>query len=123
VTIAFANNQVMVTASSAAVSITTDPVPLGNNDRASLILLVHYAFGGTNPASDQTLSIQPQVSNDGTTWVDVGAFIDVNEAGDTPVQDVRAVQGAYLRYEFTWAIGSGSTGAVCFDVQVKLDHA
>ena len=121
--IAFANNQPMTAIFGTTSVITTDPVPLGHNDRASAMLNTHYVFtqGGT-----ATLSYQAQVSNDGTNWVDVTALTEsVTTATTTPEQVVAAVNGAYLRFKFSLTIAAGSAGDIAgvgFDLHVNLDH-
>jgi len=121
--IAFANNQAMTGVQGSTNTISTDPVPLNGNDRVSAMLNVHYLFvqGGTG-----TVSYQGQVSNDGVNWVDVATLTDnATAATATPQQKVISVNGAFLRFEFSYAItggGAGDMGGVAFDLHVKLDH-
>lgn len=121
--IAFANNQSMTGIQGSTNTISTDPVPLNGNDRVSAMLNVHYLFtqGGTG-----TVSYQGQVSNDGVNWVNVATLTDTATAAtSTPQQKVISVNGAFLRFTFSYAIASGAAGdmgATAFDLHVKLDH-
>lgn len=114
--VAFANNQVML-ADTAITTITTDPIPLGDNDRASAILSVHYIFGGAS----RLLTYTTQVSNDGVTWVDDGPTGTAATSAPPSINVVANVNGAFMRVKFDLTIGGG-LGAACFDLHVVLDH-
>lgn len=124
--IVFANNQTMAAdgaAGGAASVINTDPVPLNGNDRATMVLNAHYFFGGGG-APSRSFSVQPQVSNDGVVFLNTGAAITITAAGDTPLQTVRIVNGAYLRMQYTLTVTPTQANAhICFDHHVNLDHA
>lgn len=120
--IAFANNQSLTAVEGNPSTITTDPVPLGNNDRATAMLNVHSLWESNGGGS--SLSYQAQVSNDGVNWVNVTALTDTaTGVTSTPRQKTEEVNGAYIRFRFTHTITTaGETGGVCFDLHVKLDH-
>ena len=123
--VVFANNQTMAAdgaAGAAASVINTDPVPLNGNDRATMVLNVHYFFGGGG-AVNRSFSVQPQVSNDGVVFLSTGAAITITAAGDTPLQTVRTVNGAFLRMQYTLSVTPVQPNAhICFDHHVLLDH-
>lgn len=123
--IAFANNQTMDAdgaAGATASVITTDPVALNGNDRVSMILNAHYFFGAGG-AGGRSFSVQPQVSNDGVTFLPTGAAITITAASGTPLQTVRTINGAYLRMEYTLlTIPVVANAHICFDHHVNLDH-
>jgi hypothetical protein len=66
--VVFANNQVLVTAASTSVEITTDPVAVGSNNRGTAVTNVHGMFN----AGAAGLEWVTQISMDGQTWVDQG---------------------------------------------------
>jgi len=122
--VVFANNQHMSADGStgATSSIFTDPVALNGNDRAAFILDAHYFFGGGG-AANRSFSVATFVSNDGVRFVEVGSAVAIEEVADTPVRDVRTVNGAFLRYRFNLVGQSGQANAeICFDLHVNLDH-
>jgi len=121
--IAFANNQAMTAIHGTASVITTDPVPLNGNDRASAMFNVHYIFG--QGGATLNIAYQGQVSNDGVNWVNVTALTDNTGAVTaTPRQIIAAVNGAYLRFVYTFTVtgSTGQVGGAAFDLHVKLDH-
>jgi len=115
--VAFANNQVIVANASTTSTIYTDPVALGNNDRGTAVLVVHYLFGG----GTTTLTYTAQVSNDGVEWVDTTLTDSATTAGPAQ-QTIDDLNGAFVRFKMDYATGSGATGGVCFDLPVSLDH-
>ena len=121
--VAFANNQTLVLVGTAAILINTDPVPLGNNDRASCIANVH-ALGQTGVGAVQ-LVYTAQVSNDGgQTWISTTVTDTRTAVGAARV--VGAVNGALLRFQFAISNTGGAGGDVSFvtfDLHVNLDHA
>ena len=123
--VVFANNQAMSAdgaAGGAPSTITTDPVAMNGNDRISMILVAHYFFG-TGGAANRTLGVQPQVSNDGVTFLNDGAPITIDATADTPLQTIRTINGAYLRMQYTLSVIPVQTNAhVCFDHHVNIDH-
>ena len=112
--VSFANNLVMVCNNSTSI-IYTDPVPMSGFDRCIGILLIHYIFG-----TSALLSIQLQASNDGTTWIDVGAPDTANSEGAAGV-GTTGLSYAFIRYEFTFS--ASDAGGLCFDLPARLDHA
>ncbi|MCG3135731.1 MAG: hypothetical protein HMLKMBBP_03499 [Planctomycetes bacterium] len=56
-----ADNQWFLRQGSGSTSVTTDPIPLGDNDRATAILVVHDIFGGAL-ATDREIAFKGQVS-------------------------------------------------------------
>ncbi len=118
--IAFANNQVIVSSDGATSIIYTDPVPLGDADRATANLMVDYIYNTTAPG----FVYQGQVSNDGTNWIDVTGLTDgVTAAITSPAQKVAAVHGAFIRFKYSFKAATSVVGAVSFDLHVLLDHA
>jgi hypothetical protein len=119
--VVFANNQCMAAegSSGTATVITTDPVPLNGNDRASLILTAHYIFGG----GARTFEVFTQLSNDGVNFLDVGASVSIVNANDTPIRDTRIVAAAFLRYRYVLTPQAATADChICFDLHVNLDH-
>jgi len=121
--IAFANNQTMSAMHGTSMVITTDPVPLNGNDRASAMLNVHAIFA--QAAAVANIAYQGQISNDGVNWVNVSLLTD-NIGAITPVPRlvVATAVGAYIRFEMTFTVtgSANNMGAVAFDLHVKLDH-
>jgi hypothetical protein len=121
--VVFANNQTMAAEAGTSSVITTDPVPLNGNDRASMILAAHYFFGGGGVGPTRTFAVQPEVSNDGVTYVPVGAAISIMDAAETPQQTVRTVNGAFVRMRYTLTCPAAVPNAhICFDHHVNFDH-
>jgi hypothetical protein len=122
-TTAFANNQSLTCIAGTPSEITTDPVNLGADDRATVNWNIHYiwALGG----GATTLTWKLQVSNDGVHWVDVTSMTDSTTAatGSTPRQKIGAVNGEFLRFVVTLSNAGGDLGGACYDLHVKLDHA
>ena len=123
--IAFANNQTMTAEVSSPSVISTDPVPLDDNDRASAVLNCHYIWKQGTAAS---IAYKAQTSMDGTTWIDSTTLQDTITAAEgaiTKSKEAKGVYGAFIRFVFTLT-SSGSAGqlaGVGFDLHVKLDHA
>lgn len=121
----FADNQSMTAKSGTPSVIYTDPVALGNADRAIPFFMVHalWAWGGGAAA---TLAYQGQVSNDGVNWVDAtGCDDDTTTPTTTPqvLSPPPGVFGAFIRFKFTLTVDSGDLAGATFDLHVKLDHA
>ncbi len=125
--VAFANNQVMVAVNDGVATISTDPVPLGGNDRAAAIFNVRYVQRPGGGGVTATIAYQAQVSNDGVEWVNVATLTDSATDVTNPArQVVAAVNGAYLRFLYTFSLTGASAGQMagtCFDLHVNLDHA
>jgi len=124
--VVFANNQAMAAdgaAGATASTITTDPVPLNGNDRISMILNAHYFFGAGG-AANRSFSVQPQVSNDGVTFLNTGTAITISATTDTPLETVRTVNGVYIRMQYSLVVTAlpNPDAHICFDHHVNLDH-
>ena len=123
-TIAFANNQAMTAVHGTPSEITTDPVPLNGNDRASAMLNVHYIYALNGAA--KVLAYKAQLSNDGTSWVDSTTLVDSASAVTaTPRPVVATVNAAFIRFVYTFTVTgvADDMGGVCFDLHVNLDHS
>jgi hypothetical protein len=121
--VVFANNQTLVAAQGGALTVFTDPVPLNNNDRLSVMWNIHHIFkSGTGTT---TATYTAQLSNDGgQNWVDSAAVLDSETAAGV-YQIVGEVNAALLRFKFGLNVSGGSTGDVggcCFDLHVNMDH-
>lgn len=113
--VVFAQNQVIVGTASSSIA-TSDPVALYREDRAETIASVHYLFGGAGAA----FTITAQVSNDGTTWIEV--LPNLNFTGAGVGRASIPVAAAFMRFEYKCRGPSGFVVA-CFDVHAELDHA
>lgn len=116
--VVFADNQALVALTGTTVTITTDPVALGRNSRATGITNLHTIFNDDVNA----LAWKTQISNDGVTWVNQGlAVIGINAPG-TPVLTLPAVvSGVYVRLLISFS-AAGGTGSATFDIHVNFDH-
>jgi len=119
--VTFASNQILTSDGGASV-IYTEPLALGNDDRVSGVVNVHYIYG-TGP----DLYIKTQVSNDGIYWVDQG--IDTASAPYGPIViegtgatrlPAATVLGAFVRVAMQF---NATAGAIGFDFHATLDHA
>ena len=119
--IAPADNQWILRQDMGTTTITTDPVPLGGNDRATAILVAHSLFGGAIPA-DRLLAYVTQVSLDGVHWVTQGPSATVNDAANTPAAVTSDVNGAWVRFEFKFTMQVAGLGGAVFDLKVLLDR-
>lgn len=126
-TTVFANNQAMTAYNAVDSVIYSDPVSMGDADRATINWNVHYlwAYDGGGGGATGTASYIAQVSNDGAYWVDVTAATDSATAatGSTPKQIVALCRGEFIRFKMTLAVTAGDLAGVAFDLHVKLDHA
>lgn len=116
-----ADNQWFLRQGSGSTSVTTDPIPLGDNDRATAILVVHDIFGGAL-ATDREIAFKGQVSNDGVHWVDGGPLGTANEVSDTPLAVTADVNGAWLRFVITMSMFAAGLGGAVLDLKVRLDR-
>ncbi len=124
--VVFANNQTMVAIGAQPKVIFSDPVPLGENDRASAQFTVHVLdkTGGTT----LTQSWIAQLSNDGgQVFLDVTTGLeDSTVATGTRPLVVSPANGVLMRIKFTLQnTGAASTDVAtsCFDLHVNVDHA
>lgn len=110
-TTVFANNQPMTAVGGTDSVIWTDPVPLGDADRATAIFVVHYlwATGGGSPGA--TLEYVGEVSNDGVSWLDSDSQGAASGAVP-PIPSTESELGAFLRYRFTLHVDSGDLAGV-----------
>jgi hypothetical protein len=115
--VVFANNQVLIAPASSSVTVTTDPVAVGGNNRATGVSNVHGIFNaGTG------LTWKMQISMDGQTWVDQGPVQVAMTATGEYLADPVEVTGVYARLSITYATGAG-IGAATFDIHVNFDHS
>lgn len=123
--IPFAKFMLLAPKEDTAASITTDPVALGEYDRASVVPFVHYFHGPNTP----TFTYLAQVSQNGIIWVDT-TLTKVYQAGGSPPlttgalgQETKKIYGQFIRFVLDYqvaGVGTG-TGALCFDLMVNLD--
>jgi len=119
--IAFANNQSMAALNPTPSVICTDPVALNGDDRVAVHLFCESIF---NPLAASGLTYLGQVSNDGTNWVDIATLTDFADAVTTvPKAKVIAVNGAFLRFRFTFSASAGNIGGCTFDLHVLTDKS
>ena len=116
--VVFANNQVLIAPAGQSVTITTDPVAVGGNNRATGVTNIHGMF---NP-SGTGLSWKMQISMDGQTWVDQGPALASAVAVGETMQGPGNVTGVYARLEITYG-ATGGYGAATFDVHVNFDRS
>lgn len=119
--VVFANNQTLVADTGTTVTITTDPVAVGDNNRATGITSVHAIFN----AGTAGLAWAMQVSNDGQNWVTQGPATSspIVAAGASLQDQNNAVTGVYARLLITFQASGGGMGAVTFDIHVNFDLA
>ena len=117
--VVFANNQVLVANTSTTVTVTTDPVPVGDNNRATGITNVHGIFNDGAAG----LSWKMQVSNDGQTWEDQGPSTGVISAVGSSLEAPTTVSCVYARLEISFQASGAGLGAATFDVHVNFDRA
>ncbi len=122
--VVFANNQTLVTVQGTPTNIFTDPVSLNGNDRLSAMLDVHSIVKG-GAVANGTLAYVAQVSNDGgQNYVDSTTVLD-NTTATGVRQIVGTVNGALLRFKFSFTASGGAAGdfaGCCFDLHVNMDH-
>lgn len=120
--VVFANNQTLVTTHGNTVTVFTDPVPMGSNDRLAPQSNVHSIVktGSGTP----TLIYTAQVSNDGgANFLDTSLTDTLTTAAVDSA--VGTVNGALVRFKYAFSIAASSAGdmaAVCFDLHVNFDH-
>jgi hypothetical protein len=116
--VVFANNQTLVANTSTTTTVTTDPVAIGDNNRATGITNIHAIFNAVG------LSWQMQVSNDGQNWVTQGPELAATAATGTTLQDDNnTVSAVYARLQILFQASGGGIGAAIFDVHVNFDRA
>lgn len=123
--VVFANNQTLIAASGTTVTITTvttDPVAVGRNNRATGITNTHSIFN----AGAAGLTWKMQVSNDGVNWVDQGPEVPpvapITATG-TELQAPTAVSGVYARLMIAFQASAAGIGAAILDVHVNFDRS
>ena len=120
--VAFANNQTLVLVGTAGTTISTDPVPMGNNDRLSCISNVH-SLGQTGGAVQVVYTAQ--VSNDGgQTWISTTITDTLNVVGGR--RFVGLANGALVRFLFVISNPTGGgtdVSFMTFDLHVNMVHA
>lgn len=98
--------------------------PLNGFDRATAILTVERLYGGASSA-DRTIGFGTETSLDGVNWVvqgPSGSTQGETSSSNPPVADTDDVNGAFVRFRFTFAVTiAGGTAGVLFDLHVSLD--
>jgi hypothetical protein len=118
--VVFANNMTLVANTSTTSTVTTDPVAIGDNNRATGITNTHVIFN----AGAAGLSWKMQVSNDGQNWVDMGPAVSpVITAVGTELQAAANVTCVYARLQISFQASGGGIGAATFDIHVNFDRA
>lgn len=117
--VVFANNQTLIAASGTTVTITTDPVALGDDNQATGVTNIHAMFNDDTAA----LAWKTQVSNDGQNWVDQGIAATGLDVPGTPTsQGPATVTGVYVRLQISFS-AAGGTGAAIFDIHVNFNRS
>ena len=104
-------------------TIYTDPIDLGENDRGTAMMNVHYLWlYGTAAAA--TIQYTAQVSNDGLYWVDATGLTKSESAptGATPSTDTGEVNGQFIRFKIVLTVTAGDLAGTAIDLHVKFDH-
>ena len=121
-----AQNQAMTARIGAPSVIYTDPIELGDNDRATVMWMIHYlwAFDVGGGAAVGTAGWAAEVSNDGVNWVPVGAAGSDTSAvaPPLPLPKTFAANGQFIRFKMTLMVAPGDLTGVAFDLHVKFDH-
>jgi hypothetical protein len=117
--VVFANNMTLAGYNAVATTIFTDPVAIGDNNRASGITSVAKIFlNGSNG-----LKWWMQTSNDGIAWVDQGPAQSSALTTETDqMQNPTEVSGVYARLKFEFKSDASVVGAVVFSVKVNLNR-
>ena len=116
--VVFADNQVLTAPNGTSVTVTTDPVALGENHVMTAVTNVHDIFGVT--PGQPGLGWYTEVSMDGQTWVAQGI-------ADGPITSVGAsrrgagdVYGVYVRVVVTFTCDTGTIGSATFDLHATF---
>ena len=116
--VVFANNQTLVADTSSTVTITTDPVAVGRNNRATGVTNVHSMFN----AGTSGLMWHMEISMDGQTWVTQGpAEAAIPSAGEE-LAAATTVTGVYARLSISFEASGAGIGATTFDIHVNFDE-
>lgn len=115
--VVFANNMCLVDYNSVGASVTTDPVAIGDNNRATGTTTIHKLLNASG------LSWSMQVSNDGVNWVTQGPSATGLAAEATTLQGPQTVTAVYARLLITFVSSGGNIGAAMFDIHVNFDRA
>ena len=121
-----AQNQAMTARIGAPSVIYTDPIELGDNDRATVMWMIHYlwAWDSGGGAANAAASWEAEVSNNAMNWVPVGpaGSDSSNAAVPNPLPKTFAANGQFIRFKLTLSVTLGTLAGVAFDLHVKFDH-
>lgn len=121
-----AQNQAMTAVNGLVSVIYTDPIDLGDNDRATVMWMIHYlwAFDAGGGGATGTAGWEAEVSNNATDWVPVGmAGSDTSvTALPNPLPKTFAANGQFIRFKLTLLPTAGDIAGSCVDLHVKFDH-
>lgn len=121
-----AQNQAMTALIGAPSVIYTDPIELGDNDRATVMWMIHYlwAWDSGGGAANALASYETEVSNNAMNWVPIGAAGNdsSNAALPNPLPKTFAANGQFIRFKLTLNVTLGTLAGVAFDLHVKFDH-
>jgi hypothetical protein len=100
---------------------TTDPIPLGDNDRATLDWNV-MDVGSTGVGA--SMRCFGQVSNDRVNWLFAPGVV-LGAAVPGLFRLTAPVHGVFIRFLFRMSVAGapGDSGRANFDLHVLLDHA
>ena len=118
--VVFANNQVLIAPAGGSVTVTTDPVSVSGNNRATGVTNTTGIF---SPAAGLGLRWKMQVSMNGQTWVDQGPSVSVIATAGETLQPASTVTGVYARLSISFDADAGGIGAATFDIHVNFDRS
>lgn len=121
----FFDNQLLVADNQAKISITTDPMSVGDFTQGCSVLTVHHLSAGGGNTS--ILKIFQQNSNDGSEWVEASAaFIEVNNSITVPYheEDPLTTTCAFIRFRAELDPGTTANDAAitAFDLSVRFSQ-
>ena len=116
--VVFANNQTLVADASSTVTITTDPVAVGRNNRATGVTNVHSMFN----AGTSGLMWHMEISMDGQTWVTQGPSQAAKTSAGDELATQSTVTGVYARLSISYQASASGIGATTFDIHVNFDE-
>ena len=117
--VVFADNLTLVADAGNTCTITTDPVAIGGNNRATAVTNVHSIFNaGTNG-----LSWQMQISMDGQTWVNQGTVLPATTGTGATLSNPATVTGVYARLRISFEASVAGEAAAVLDVHAMIDRA
>ena len=116
--VVFVNNQVLAAPNGTPVTVTTDPVALGENHVMTAVTNVHDIFGAT--PGQPGLGWYTEVSDDGQRWVAQGLAEGPLTATGASRIGAGDVFGVYVRVVATFTCDTGALGSVAFDVHANF---